>query len=718
MKFNFYKLAIIGILFLALPFQSYASHIKGGNISYVQTGLNQYSVVLTLYRDCAGVQLPSTASIMLSSACHNQNITLSQAPGFPIDVSQTCPTVLSSCQGGTTGIQGIHMHVYEGSITLPTGLTCSDFTLSYNTCCRVGSITNLVNPGSQSMYISTTFNSQIVNNSPVFNFRSLNGNANGINYFDFSTIELDGDSLVYELVPAMTNASTSIGYQSGFSAQNPINSMVSFDQHTGLLTVNPTSVQQAVVVVKVSEYRNGSLIGTVMIDAEILIYNTTNNNPTLTGIDSTSNTTLSVFAGDTIDFNMFTFDADASQNLTLTLNNTFPGVNFSTTTGSHPAGNLFWITDTSMVNSYPYLMSVTVQDNACPLMGSSTKILKIYIKNPDITNVWPGDANNDFVANNFDLLSVGLAYGNTGTARANASLNWVAQPAIDWSSAFPGGVNHKFADCNGDGTIDTNDVPAILQNYGLTHSKGMMPAGNPDLFVLLPDSIEAGETVTAPIKLGADASQLTNIYGLAFTVTYDPSLIDSNSVALSFGSSWIGSNQVDMITLQKDFYSSGQMEVAIARIDHQNASGFGNIASLDLKVQDDIAGKVGDIVKNLTIGITNVRAITKDGQQIPVIGGVDSVMVVQQTIGFKDIEDGPVFHIYPNPANDKLFIDFEKTKARVVYIQNAVGQTLEMISVEKITGNSIDISNLAPGVYFVRAEYGNKLSVTKKVLVF
>src|SRR6185295_12937804 len=65
-------------------------------------------------------------------------------------------------------------------------------------------------------------------------------------------------------------------------------------------------------------------------------------------------------------------------------------------------------------------------------------------------SVWPGDANYDGVANNLDLLPIGVAYGSTGTVRPGASNNWVGQAANDWGISLASGTDYKHIDCNGD----------------------------------------------------------------------------------------------------------------------------------------------------------------------------------------------------------------------------------------------------------------------------
>ncbi|MEL7192773.1 MAG: hypothetical protein AAFO96_10070, partial [Bacteroidota bacterium] len=69
-----------------------------------------------------------------------------------------------------------------------------------------------------------------------------------------------------------------------------------------------------------------------------------------------------------------------------------------------------------------------------PVIGLSTGSLNVEgipgfqqpipVPVSNISIVWPGDANSDLVADNVDLLAIGLYYGSTGPTRTNASNNW------------------------------------------------------------------------------------------------------------------------------------------------------------------------------------------------------------------------------------------------------------------------------------------------------
>ncbi len=84
---------------------------------------------------------------------------------------------------------------------------------------------------------------------------------------------------------------------------------------------------------------------------------------------------------------------------------------------------------------------------------------------PLTTTVYSGDANNDAVCDIRDILPIGQFYGATGPARVGGSTTWSAQTATVWSVAAA-----TYADCDGNGTVEGNDITGIINNYGRTRS--------------------------------------------------------------------------------------------------------------------------------------------------------------------------------------------------------------------------------------------------------
>ncbi len=73
------------------------------------------------------------------------------------------------------------------------------------------------------------------------------------------------------------------------------------------------------------------------------------------------------------------------------------------------------------------------------------------------------------------------------------------------------------------------------------------------------------------------------------------------------------------------------------------------------------------------------------------------------------------FEIYPNPANDILNVDFEKTlqfQNPTIEIKTILGQVIIKNKFEK----AIDVSSLKKGIYFLQIFEGEKLMATKKII--
>lgn len=81
----------------------------------------------------------------------------------------------------------------------------------------------------------------------------------------------------------------------------------------------------------------------------------------------------------------------------------------------------------------------------------------------------------------------------------------------------------------------------------------------------------------------------------------------------------------------------------------------------------------------------------------------------------KDAKD---FILYPNPANDKLYVSFVDPTMQAYYIRitNAVGKTLFMLPRPELE-SGIDISSLSAGIYFIElTDDATKLTTTKKFI--
>ncbi|MFN8322575.1 MAG: hypothetical protein U0T74_07965 [Chitinophagales bacterium] len=177
-----------------------ATHIVGSDISYRCLGGNQYQIVVAVYRDCSGVAMLASITVDVNSSCGTSTVTCAQDQATSsIEVSQLCPTAVSTCQGGS--LPGVQVYTYLGTVTVQPN--CGLYTFSYDDCCR-NTVTNLADPAPPSLgfRVEATLNSNLVscNDAPAFTslpvpYFCANQPVN----YSHGAIDTDGDSLVYTL---------------------------------------------------------------------------------------------------------------------------------------------------------------------------------------------------------------------------------------------------------------------------------------------------------------------------------------------------------------------------------------------------------------------------------------------------------------------------------------------------------------------------------------
>ncbi|HNQ61570.1 MAG TPA: T9SS type A sorting domain-containing protein [Bacteroidia bacterium] len=433
--------------------QTFASHAAGADLTYIDIGGGQYIVTYTLYRDCAGITASTTHSIQygsVSCGVASTSVTLPLLPGYPIEITNNCAGVVSTCNGGTA--TGIQAYVYQDTVTLSAA--CVDWFFSATECCRNDAITTLDNPASNDLFIDANLNNTAgANSSPVFTnypvaFMCIGQN----NFFNHGAFDADGDSLVYSFIPARDAANTPIDYVSGYSLANPMTSTggVTIDPVTGQITVFPTQVEVAVIAVLVLEYRNGVLIGSVVRDLQIYTTTCSNDNPVLTGFGCVNNNFFTSTCGGQVCFDICGSDPNGADSLVMSWNNGIPAATFSVTGGPNaPTGHFCWTPTPADARPTPYQFTVTVRDNACPANGSTTRAFSVLVSNLSVS-----------VTN---TPSVACNGAHTGTASASL-VGGVGTIQYAWSgpngfTATSASVNRLYA---GQYSVDVTDSTGCM----------------------------------------------------------------------------------------------------------------------------------------------------------------------------------------------------------------------------------------------------------------
>ena len=484
--------------------------MAGSEISYQCIGPNQYSVKLTIYRDCHGIAAAATETISYSSATCGVNASASLSLVSTNDITPLCPTATSACGG--SGSIGIEKLVYTGTINLPTG--CTDWILSYDMCCRNDAITNIAAPSSSDSYVQTTLNNTITpcNSSPTFSSNPQLFGCVGqtINYQQLAT-DPDGDVLVYSLVNAMVGPGTNVTYNGGFSGTSPFTVPATINSATGQITFTPNVPQIAVVAVRVEEYRGGLLIGTTMRDIQFTIVACTNTVPALSGINNVpGDFSISTCAGTPVCFTLNASDVDAGQSVTMTASNTIAGSTFTQSgSGASITGNFCWTPSASDVGTY--YINVTAADNACPLIGQNSQVYEVIVTaNPNA----PVNAG----------ANVSICAGNTtallATSASPSIVSYAWTPALGLSSPA---------------TAATNATPTATTNYTVlaTYADGCMST-DAVLVTIADDPVATVTPSSSTVCGGANfmLSGTTDATGMNFQ-WFNPSMVSLGTGTVS-----------------------------------------------------------------------------------------------------------------------------------------------------------------------------------------
>lgn len=298
-----------------------------------------------------------------------------------------------------------------------------------------------------------------------------------------------------------------------------------------------------------------------------------------------------------------------------------------------------------------------------------TLLLFLFLFSQHLTAqiMWPGDVNNNGIADGADFIYYGLAHGSTGPVRPGGDDDWTPQNIAPWAQVFPNGVNYAFADIDGDGEVDNSDQSKFENNWGKVHGTitpdgyGASSGGAPLRIHLIPSVVQSGPgaPLNIEVRLGDAANPLTNVYGFAFKFHYDNQLVESGGSDIEFdeqSGSWI-----DFDNETRDFFqkneTTGRAEMGITRTNQVTASGQGRVGSFYVIIEDII---VGLTVDTFHISIDSVVLYDSNLQSYAVQGDTAMVRIVapDYVATTEQEQSGPAFvQVTPNPTRGLALIE-------------------------------------------------------------
>ncbi|MCB0629771.1 MAG: T9SS type A sorting domain-containing protein [Saprospiraceae bacterium] len=324
--------------------------------------------------------------------------------------------------------------------------------------------------------------------------------------------------------------------------------------------------------------------------------------------------------------------------------------------------------------------------------------------------VWPGDINNNGIVNNIDVLYWAVANGATGDKRTDTTSNWEAKdlPANLWDQDFPNGLNYAYADCDGDGDVDDDDKTVIENNFGQVHGEVVPdeytpgdPATDPTMGLASDNPVVApAGTLMVDLSLGSEDKAITDFYGIAFTVIYDPDAVGNkgNDFRLDvLADTWMsGQGDEKVIQFFQNDRDLGIAQFALVRKNGVPVSGFGDIGTFNIVIEEIFTGKSVLTASDIQMADVNLGTspVVPSDLEFSVDSTLTATIVPIVRTGLK---------VYPNPVSGReITIDLENPEEgiRLVELYDVNGRLLRRLRLDGQTSRQqLPISTYPRGVY-------------------
>ena len=420
------KKTLILLFAIIASFQLFAGHSAGGEVTYRYLGNKKFEVTVIQYRDCRGIPM-NGINYTIYCGTTGATKTLSLTRISIQDISPTCASVGIRCNPANTTISSqdiaVEEHLFKDTLDFGGNESafygCGTILIGSGQCCRIGAITTGGSGNDFWVYSTLNLSNSLTNSSPYFNMpASLIALCNQPFKVSFQAIDtVDNDSLSYSFTDpktSWTGKTTWTGnlnslepftayYPSGYNKSkgpSPDNNPpigIYLDPETGLLSGQPTDCNETTIMaISVKEWRKDTSgkyvqVGEIVRDFQMIIKTAPGNNyPNIS-----ANSSYQLCEGERFDLKIasvdkpFTPPAPGKQVLNDTVRMSYSmnikGAIFAIDNSNvkQDVGVFQWTPTKSDIRKAPYIVNITVKDNACPNVGMVSRAIKFYV-NPKI----------------------------------------------------------------------------------------------------------------------------------------------------------------------------------------------------------------------------------------------------------------------------------------------------------------------------------------------
>jgi hypothetical protein len=212
--------------------------------------------------------------------------------------------------------------------------------------------------------------------------------------------------------------------------------------------------------------------------------------------------------------------------------------------------------------------------------------------------------------------------------------------------------------------------------------------------------------------MGSSGTPISNLYGVAFTINYDASMVQPSTETITYSSNWLGNPGTNALKISKIDNLANTAYGAITRTDHMNMSGFGKIANFKFQIKSTFT-----LADSMSLSISSYKAIDSAGVAKTLTTQADTISVNTLPSGIKTFTKDNKVSVYPNPFNSYTTISF------ATEINNATVKIVDVLGKEVRTVNfsgkqlMVEKGELNAGFYFIKVISEQNVIAQEKIII-
>lgn len=316
--------------------------------------------------------------------------------------------------------------------------------------------------------------------------------------------------------------------------------------------------------------------------------------------------------------------------------------------------------------------------------------------------VWPGDANNNGIVNQYDIFPIAAAYNNTGTPRESAPVLWMPQSGENWPQSSYNNLNYKYIDTNGDGAVNVFDQNIIRDHYRKKrqHASPELPilSDQPGFYfkeigVANPDTLLPNQYLMLKLQLDT----LADLQAAGGVIEFDTAHFEFNDAPFFYWSTPLYAPL---------YHEQGKMTFSIGEVQGHTLKPMGYIV-LRLKRKSSVNTTAPDTAY---IHFTDVRGIYPDGSPYPLGARSQRVILFPGNVSSSaPLADTLPLDCFPNPANETVYVHAPDIQApAMVQMFDLHGRMILQEPVRQ-EATALDIAYAPSGTYVIRVSDGRRI---------